>query len=73
MIVNIIDRRSNVYNTRCNVAYEPAYNDNRIHNSTKYIKDCNFIILEYKNIQIVEAIERGNNLEGSITLHLYDF
>lgn len=73
MINNIVDKRSNVYNVDCDVAYEPSCQDNSVVGATQFPwASKSFTYEELLNTTVVQAIERGNQFDCPVTLYIYD-
>lgn len=72
MINNIIDNRTNKYNVRCDVAFEPSWHDNTIEGATKFTKADLFSYDELFNTTIVDAIAHANQWDCAVTMFLYD-
>ncbi len=72
MIANIIDKRTNKYDVRCDVAFEPSWHDNTIKGATQFYKVRTFSYDELKNTTVVEAIEFARQWDCSVTMYIYD-
>lgn len=40
MLGNIVDRRTNKYNTKCDAAYEPSWHDNCVDGATQFHREA---------------------------------
>ena len=77
-VSNIVDKRSNEYDTVANVIYENRWNDDVILCSIQFTeddnisgKDCEYFGVETASVR--DAIEYANyRWTGDVTLHLYD-
>lgn len=72
MIVNIIDSRTNKYDTRCDTIFEPAAHDNS-HALQKFPHSGTWHYTQQYKITIKQALAFGNSLDGDTTLFIYDF
>jgi hypothetical protein len=72
MIANVIDKRTNKYDVRCDVAFEPSWHDNTIKGATQFMKSRTFSYDELRNTTIVRAIEFAQQWDCSVTMFVYD-
>jgi hypothetical protein len=72
MIANIIDKRTNKYDVRCDVAFEPSCHDNSIKGSTQFYWVRAFSYDELRNTTIVQAIEFAQQWDFAVTMYVYD-
>ena len=72
MIANIIDKRSNKYDVRCDVAFEPSCHDNSIKGATQFYRVRAFSYDEQRNTTIVQAIEFAQQWDFAVTMYVYD-
>jgi len=72
MIANFIDSRSNKYDVRCDVAFEPSWHDNTINGATQFWRTRNFTYEEMRNTTIAQAIEFANHWDEPVTMFVYD-
>ena len=72
MIANIIDERTNKYDVRCDVAFEPSWHDNSIEGATQFYRVRVFSYEQLQNTTIVQAIEFANQWDCSVTMYVYD-
>lgn len=72
MIANIIDKRTNKYDVRCDVAFEPSCHDNTIKGATQFYRSRTFSYDEKRNTTIVEAIEFAQQWDEPVTMFVYD-
>lgn len=73
MICNVVDARSNVYDVRCDVAFEPSQNDNSIKGATQFTWGQDMYTYEdLLNTTIVQAIEFARKFGCPMTMYLYD-
>lgn len=72
MINNIVDKRTNPYDVRCDVAFEPSWHDNSIDGSTKFSISKVFTYDELVNTTIVDAIAYATRWDCPVTMFLYD-
>lgn len=72
MIANIIDKRTNKYDVRCDVAFEPSWHDNSIKGATKFYKVRTFSYDELRNTTIVQAIEFAQQWDCAVTMYVYN-
>ena len=73
MITNIIDHRTNSYNVRVDVVFEPSQHDNSIEGATQFFwgQDI-FSYDDLCNTTIVEAIEYARKWDCPVTMFLYN-
>jgi|LauGreDrversion4_2_1035121.scaffolds.fasta_scaffold561768_2 hypothetical protein len=72
MIANIIDKRTNKYDVRCDVAFEPSWHDNTIKGATQFWRTRSFSYDEKRNTTIVQAIEFAQKWDEAVTMFVYD-
>lgn len=72
MIANIIDKRTNKYDVRCDVAFEPSWHDNTINGATQFHKYRFFSYEEMRNTTIVQSIEFAQQWDCAVTMFVYD-
>lgn len=73
MINNVVDMRSNVYNVRCDVAFEPSCQDNSIAGATQFAwSSKTFTYDDLDNTTVVQAIEYAQKFDCPTTMYLYD-
>lgn len=72
MIANIIDKRTNKYDVRCDIAFEPSWHDNSIEGATQFYRTRTFCYDEKRNTTIVEAIEFAQQWDEPVTMFVYD-
>ncbi len=72
MIANVIDKRSNKYDVRCDVAFEPSWHDNSIKGATQFWRTRTFSYDEMRNTTIVRAIEFAQQWDEPVTMFVYD-
>lgn len=72
MIANVIDKRSNKYDVRCDVAFEPSCHDNSIKGATQFYRVRAFSYDELRNTTIVQAIEFAQQWDFAVTMYVYD-
>jgi hypothetical protein len=72
MIANVIDKRTNKYDVRCDVAFEPSWHDNTIEGATQFWRTRSFSYEESKNTTIVQAIEFAQQWDFPVTMFIYD-
>ena len=72
MIANIIDKRTNKYDVRCDVAFEPSWHDNTVKGATQFYRVRSFSYEELQNTTIVQAIEFANQWDFAVTMYVYD-
>jgi hypothetical protein len=73
MLANIIDRRSNSYDVRCDAVFEPSQHDNSTEGSTKFTWGSEvFDYDEMLDTSIVQAVERCQLWDCPVTMFLYD-
>lgn len=72
MIANIIDKRTNKYDVRCDIAFEPSWHDNSIKGATQFYRTRTFSYDEKRNTTIVEAIEFAQQWDEPVTMFVYD-
>ena len=72
-IGNIVDRRSNCYDTLCNAVVEPSANDNPCHGSTTFaFEKGQEYFFEIHGTTVAEAIETVSRKNGPYTIYFYD-
>ena len=72
-VSNIVDRRTNTYDVKCDAVFEPSWHDNSIEGSTKFDRDDKMPPYREKlNTTIFEAMKYGTRLDGPFTVYLYD-
>ena len=72
MIANVIDKRTNKYDVRCDVAFEPSWHDNTIKGATQFWRTRSFSYEEKRNTTISEAIEFAQEWDFAVTMFVYD-
>ena len=72
MIANVIDNRTNKYDVRCDVAFEPSWHDNTIQGATQFWRTRSFSYDELRNTTIVQAIEFAQKWDEAVTMFVYD-
>lgn len=73
MINNVVDHRSNKYNVKCDVHFEPSCHDNSIDGATQFHwGTTTFTHDELLNTTIVQAIEYAHKFGCPTTMYLYD-
>jgi hypothetical protein len=72
MIANVIDKRTNKYDVRCDVAFEPSWHDNTIKGATQFWRTRSFSYDEKRNTTIVQAIEFAQKWDEAVTMFVYD-
>lgn len=72
MIANVIDKRTNKYDVRCDVAFEPSCQDNSIKGATQFYRVRVFSYDELRNTTIVQAIEFAQQWDFAVTMYVYD-
>ena len=72
MIANVIDSRTNKYDVRCDVAFEPSWHDNSIKGATQFYRTRTFSYEEKRNTTIAQAIEFAQQWDESVTMFVYD-
>ena len=72
MIANVIDKRTNKYDVRCDVAFEPSWHDNTIEGATQFYRTRTFSYEESRNTTIVQAIEFAQQWDEAVTMFVYD-
>jgi hypothetical protein len=72
MIANIIDKRTNRYDVRCDVAFEPSWHDNTIKGATQFWRTRSFSYDEMRNTTIAQAIEFAQQWDEPVTMFVYD-
>ena len=72
MIANIIDKRTNKYDVRCDVAFEPSWHDNTIKGATQFWRTRSFSYDEKRNTTIVQAIEFAQKWDEAVTMFIYN-
>lgn len=73
MIANVIDRRSNKYDVRCDAIFEPSQHDNSVKGATQFTWGSEtFTVEEMWQTTIAQAIERGQVWDCPVTVYLYD-
>lgn len=70
-VVNVVDRRTNKYDVRCDVVYEPAWHDNSITGATKFKKTEHFSCDKIYDTTIQNVLKK--DFDEEVTLFLYDF
>lgn len=71
-ISNIVDRRTNIYDVKCDAIYEPSCHDNSIEDATQF--DCTEE-LQYEEklgTTVYSALRYADRWKGCITVFLYD-
>ena len=72
-ICNIIDRRSNNYNSNIMAIFEDSWHDNGAKDGTHFEVDDQIIYLGIKSTNVENAIKYANQeFTSSVTLFLYD-
>lgn len=72
MIANIIDSRTNKYDVRCDVAFEPSWHDNTIKGATQFWRTRTFSYEEKRNTTLAQAIEFAQQWDEPVTMFIYD-
>ena len=72
MIANIVDKRTNKYDVRCDVAFEPSWHDNTVKGATQFYQVRAFSYDELRNTTIVQAIEFAQQWDFAVTMFVYD-
>lgn len=72
MIANVIDKRTNKFDVRCDVAFEPSWHDNTIEGATQFWRTRSFSYEEKRNTTIVQAIEFAQQWDEPVTMFIYD-
>lgn len=74
MLANIVDCRSNCYDVRCDVAFEPSHHDNYCKNATQFPPGYDYFDYdELRNTTVAEAVAYANKTwEYPVTAYFYD-
>lgn len=72
MIANVIDKRTNKYDVRCDVAFEPSWHDNTIKGASQFFRTRTFSYEELRNTTVVQAIEFAHQWDEPVTMFVYD-
>lgn len=73
MITNIVDHRTNKYDVRCDVVFEPSQNDNSIAGATQFAwGNETFSYDDSCDTNIVSAIEYARKWDCPVTMFIYD-
>ena len=73
MINNVVDSRTNVYDVRCDVAFEPSCQDNSIEGATQFSwSSKTFTYDDLLNTTIAQAIEHAQQYDCPVTMYLYN-
>lgn len=72
MIFNIVDTRTNRFNVNVDVVLEPSAHDNCVKGSTQADEVDSWICKQLYNTTIKEAIDFANELDGQVTIFLYN-
>lgn len=72
MIANVIDNRTNKFDVRCDVAFEPSWHDNTIKGATQFWRTRSFTYEEKRNTTIAQAIEFAREWDFAVTMFVYD-
>jgi hypothetical protein len=71
-IVNIIDHRTNKYNIKVDVVFEPSCHDNSISEATKFNWSEEFMVDALYETTIEDSIKYAEKYKTPTTMFLYD-